>query len=70
MWSFIISTLHQIFFGNHIKRASFPGHVARVEEEGNAYIILVIKLMGKITFWRSRHRCENNSNINVKNRMG
>jgi len=47
MWSFIISTLHQIFFGNQIKESEFAGYVAQVEKDGNAFIILMEKLVGK-----------------------
>lgn len=42
------------------------GHVARLEKKGNAYIILVVKLVGKRLLGRSSHRCENNSSMNVK----
>ena len=52
------------------RRASFVGHVARVEKEGNAYIILVANRLRKRTLGRSRHRCENNCNMNVENRIG
>jgi hypothetical protein len=49
----------------------WAGHVARMGEKRNAYMILVGKTEGKRSLGRSRRRWVNNIKIDLKrNRMG
>jgi hypothetical protein len=53
------------------KRMRWAGHVARMGEDRNAYMLLVGKPEGRRPLGRPRHRCENNIKMDlVRGGMG
>jgi hypothetical protein len=48
------------------RRLRWTGHVARVGEMRNAYIVLVVKPEGKRPFGKSRRRWEDNIRMDLR----